>query len=174
MASVPALRQTLATHQAGHLIAAYVADPNRLRTTALAGECRDHDSRAPALTESAMRSEMKVSLGGIVAEEIFAGETSSYASGDLARATSIAAAMVGRYGMAGSPVSMEPAAHNERTFVKRVFDDARARKDLEVLLREAKQDAVRSILEILPRPSVVEDPLDERALVVSRRLHRNW
>ncbi len=110
MLSVPALRQAWATHQAGHLVATYLADPDRLHTTAISDECPGRIPRLPVVTESAIRAEMRILFGGVAAEEIFAGESGSHASGDLARASSIAAAMVGRYGMAGSPVSMMPAA----------------------------------------------------------------
>jgi hypothetical protein len=147
MLSVPALRQAWATHQAGHLVATYLADPDRLRTTAISDECPSLIPGLPVVTESAIRAEMRILFGGVAAEEIFAGESGSHASGDLARASSIAAAMVGRYGMAGSPVSMMPAAHRDRTFFNRVLDDPRTRKDLEVILREIKQDTVRAMLE---------------------------
>jgi hypothetical protein len=40
-----------------------------------------------------------------------------------------------------------PAGHRERTFFNRVIDDPRTRKDLEVILREIKQDTVRAMLE---------------------------
>ena len=147
MLAVPALRNSLATHQAGHILAAYNADPTRIRRASLAEGCHLHTPDTPAVTESALRAEITVALAGMVAEEILSGESGAYAAGDLVRATDIAADMVGYYGMAGSPVSLRSAARGRRDFVAWVLDDPRARKDLEMILRDIKQDTVRSMLE---------------------------
>lgn len=146
MLAVPSLRYSLATHQAGHIVAAHLADPTRIRRTRLTDECNHHTSIVPTVTETALRAEMMIALGGVVAEEIFAGESGAYTAGDLTRATEIAADMVGSYGMAGSAVSLRPASGKQREFVARVLEDARARKDLEAVLSGAKQDTVRAML----------------------------
>ncbi len=145
--AIPALRQMLATHQAGHIVAAHVTDPSRIRNVTLSGGCNPPRSVVTPSTETALRSEMLVILGGAVAEELFAGESAAHAAADLARATDIAINMVGRYGMTESPVSLASATRGRREFTRRVLDDARTRKDLETLLRAVKQDTVRTILE---------------------------
>lgn len=143
---LPSLRYSLATHHAGHIVAAHLADPTRIRRTRLADRCNHHTSIVPTVTETALRAEMTVALGGLVAEEIFAGESGAYAAGDLARATEIAANMVGSFGMAGSAVSLRSASGKQREFVARVLEDARARKDLEAVLSATKQETVRTLL----------------------------
>jgi hypothetical protein len=145
--AVPALRHMLATHQAGHIVVAYDDDPSRLRAVTLTGRCAHHPPTVPPFTERALRTEMMIALGGTVAEELFAGESGTHAVTDLARATEIALDMAGRYAMAGSPVSLLPASKHKRDFAKRVLDDARTRKDLETVLRTAKQDTVKVMLE---------------------------
>ena len=54
-------------------------------------------------TESRLRSEMAISLGGYAAEKIIFGEVSTGASQDLKKATAIATDMVTMYGMSGIP-----------------------------------------------------------------------
>jgi len=54
-------------------------------------------------TESRLRSDIGISLGGYAAEKIFFGEVSTGASGDLRKATAVATDMVCNYGMAGVP-----------------------------------------------------------------------
>jgi ATP-dependent Zn protease len=146
MLVLPSLRYSLATHHAGHIVAAHIADPTRIRRTRLTAGCNHHNSIVPTVTESALRAEMMVALGGVVAEEIFAGESGAYAANDLARATEIAAKMVGSFGMAGSVVSLRSASGKQRDFIARVLDDPRARKDVEAVLAGAKQEAVRALL----------------------------
>jgi hypothetical protein len=182
MVAVPALRHTLATHQAGHIVAAHVADPTRLRRASLTGHCNLHPPEVPVVTESALRAELTVALGGMVAEEIFAGESGTHAAADLERATCIAAAMVGRFGMAESPVSMVAATMRRRRFVARVLDDPRARKDLEALLRDAKRDTVKSMLDkrhvvIAVRDALLRHrrvgPADIRMIIARADRHRH-
>lgn len=148
MLAVPALRHALATHHAGHIVAAHSVDPTRLRRTSLTGPCNHHSPDTPVITERALRGEMIIALGGMVAEETFSGESGSHSGNDLVRATNIAAAMVGRYGMTPhSPISVLPASRSRRSFFNRVLDDPRTRKDLDSLLRDVKRDTLRKILE---------------------------
>lgn len=147
MLSTPALRQALATHHAGHVVAAHIEDPTRIRRTDLMQPCSDHSPAVPAVTHSALRAEMTIALAGHTAEEVFAGESGSHAADDLIRATDIGVDMVGLFGMTGSLVSLGAAQQRRSHLVNKVFDDARARKELEALMREAKRDTVRSMLE---------------------------
>lgn len=145
--TTPALRQLLATHHAGHIVAAYIDNPERVLTANMSQPCGRHTSEVPMVTHSALRAEMVISLAGMAAEEIFAGESGAHVAEDLARATAIGADMVGRFGMAGSLVSLGTSRPNRVTFVERVLDDARTRKELESILRESKRESVRLILE---------------------------
>ena len=146
MMITPALAQSLATHQAGHIVAAYVTDGLANTPNSLSAPC-ETGRLQPTITESALRTELTRTLAGIAAEEVFTGESGSHAEPDLAWATELATDMVGRYGMSGSLVSFTPANRGRRRFVESVLEDARARKELEAILREAMRDATRMMLE---------------------------
>jgi ATP-dependent Zn protease len=85
-------------------------------------------------------------MGGLVAEEIFFGDTSSGVAGDLSAATEAAAQMVGSFGMAGSLISMEavrgPGAANT---VAKVLSDETCRARVDSILDSARDD-VRVLL----------------------------
>lgn len=159
MLQTPALRHTLATHHAGHIVAAHLADPDRIRRISLTEPCNHHHSVVPVVTETALRMELTIALGGIVADEVFSGESGTHSAADLERATEIAADMVGRYGMSGSLLSLLPIARRRRHLVAWVIEDARTRKDLETVLRQAKKDTIRSMLENRHELVAVRDAL---------------
>ncbi|MEA2001001.1 MAG: hypothetical protein U9N84_03815, partial [Actinomycetota bacterium] len=145
--ATPSLRQSLATHHAGHVLAAYLQDPSGVAKTGLSGPCLTRAKGVPVITETALRAELTLALAGMTAEEIFAGESGSHTAADLAHATAIGADMVGRFGMGGSLVSLA-ASHTKRSgFIDMVLADARTRKELEALLRDAKRETMRMMLE---------------------------
>ena len=78
--------------------------------------------------------------------------------------------MVGRYGMAGSLVSFEATRPRRNRFIARVLDDARARKDLEGLLREVKRDTIRSLLENRHLIVAVRDALVRKGRLDPRQI----
>ena len=170
MLSTPALRQTLATHHAGHIVAVYIEDPTRIRSTDLLQPCIHYAPQIPAVTQSALRAEMTVALAGLTAEEVFAGESGTHAAADLIRATDIGIDMVGLLGMTGSLVSLGTARQRRSHLVNKVLDDARARKELEALLREAKRDTVRAVLENRHVIIAVRDALTRHKRLDSRQL----
>lgn len=145
--TTPALHQALATHHAGHALVAYLDDPSRMRRIDLSAPCNLHKPEVPVITQTALRTELRVALAGMAAEEIFAGESGTHAAADLAHATDIGIDMVGRYGMAGSLVSLGSSRQRRGRFVHRVLGDPRTRKELEALMRETKRDTVRAVLE---------------------------
>ena len=180
--TTPALRQALATHHAGHAVAAYLDDPNRIHRIDLSEPCNLHQPEVPVVTQTALRTQMGVALAGMTAEEIFAGESGSHTATDLAHATDIGGDMVGRYGMAGSLVSLGGFRQRRGKFVHRVLDDARTRKELEALLREIKRDTVRSVLEnrhivIAIRDALMRNPrlggADVRAIIDTAERERH-
>lgn len=144
--ATPALRHALATHHAGHIVAMHTQDPTRIARTSLSDPCTA-PTQVPLSSQSALRSELTIALAGISAEEIFAGESGPHTAADLARATVIGADMVGRFGMTGSLVSLATSRVKTTRFVDKVLADARARKELESLLRDSKRDSVRILLE---------------------------
>lgn len=143
----PALRHSLATHHAGHIVAAYLQDPTRVRQASLSAACAYQTGSVAPVTQTSLGAELVVALAGLTAEEVFVGESGSHSSADLARATAIGADMVGRFGMASSLVSLATNRRSRSAFVDKVLADARTRKELESLLREAKRDSMRLMLE---------------------------
>ncbi len=168
MMATPSLRQALATHQAGHIVAAHLSDPTRVRRADLNYPCNHFDAVTPAVSESALRNELVVTIAGIAAEEVFAGESGSHSADDLERATRIGIDMVGRFGMAGSPVSM--GVTRSRRLAERVIDDPRTRKELEALLRETKRDATRKMLENRHLVIALRDALVRQSRLDSRQI----
>ncbi len=168
--TTPALRQALATHHAGHIVAAYLEDPSRLRRIELGQPCSGLRSEIPAMTSSALRTEVNIELAGLAAEELFSGESGCHSASDLNRATEIGADMVGRYGMTGSLVSLGATRPRRRRFVARVLDDARTRKELEALLREVKRETTRSLLESRHLVVAVRDALMRKGRLDARQL----
>jgi ATP-dependent Zn protease len=89
---------------------------------------------------------IQIAMGGLVAEELFFGETGSGVSSDLLAATTAAAQMVGSLGMAGSLVSLEAAsAPGTANLVSKVLATDSGREGVERILDDAR-DEVRRLL----------------------------
>jgi cell division protease FtsH len=103
--------KVVATHEAGHaLMFFFYRRQNEITRITLESGGSDSlgfvesISRRPYFyTESRLRSEIGIALGGYAAEKVFFGEVSTGASQDLRRATAIATDMASLYGMAGTP-----------------------------------------------------------------------
>jgi hypothetical protein len=135
-----------ATHRAGHVVATWLDAPAALTATSLHAPCRRPRHHGSA-TQTTLQIELSILLGGIAAQELFAGEMTTTAAPDLSWATALGADYVGRYGMGGSPLSLAVATTKRRRFLGRVLDDPRTRKDLESLLRDTKRDLARRLLQ---------------------------
>lgn len=85
-------------------------------------------------------------MGGLVAEELFFGDTTSGVSGDLQAATEAAAQMVGSFGMAGSLISLDAARTGGAVnIVAKVLSDDVSRAKVDAILEDARED-VRTLL----------------------------
>lgn len=157
--TTPARRQLLATHHAGHVVAAHINTSGHGPAPDMSQQCQRHPTGTTPITRSELHAEIVIALSGMAAEEIFAGETGAHVQQDLAYATAIGSDMVGRYGMAGSLVSLGTPRPSKTTFVNHVLDDPRARKELEAILREAKRESVRLMLENRQTIIAVRDAL---------------
>jgi len=96
-----------AYHEAGHAVVSYYCkntDPVKLITIIPAGRAggvtvsRPEDDKHYA-TRGGMLDDIRMSLGGRVAEELIMDDISTGASGDIQQATQMARGMVTRYGM---------------------------------------------------------------------------
>jgi len=102
-----------AVHEAGHAVVMHFLRPNRpvqIVTVRKRGatlglvHSQEEEERFSA-NKSDMLADIKVSLAGMVAEEIWLGESTSGPSSDLFNATSNAVRMVAQYGMGSTLVS---------------------------------------------------------------------
>jgi cell division protease FtsH len=140
-------RRTIATHESGHATVAWLVGTSRKlevlsivkRRQALGLLAHSDTEERFTQTRSELEAMIDISLGGLAAEEIFFGETSSGVASDLAAATNAACMMVGAFGMGASLISLSaleaPTAGN---VVAKVLASERERKQVEDMLAEAK------------------------------------
>ncbi len=146
----PEERLTIATHEAGHAAMAYVVGSGRKlellsiikRRESLGMLTHREEEERFTQRSSEMKAMLKISFGGMVAEEIFFGESGTGPAGDLAAATKLAAEMVGSYGLGDAPVSFRAAQGGAFAgdFVAQVLNDPKARKAVDRILLDAKHD----------------------------------
>lgn len=153
----PEERKRIATHEAGHATVAYLAGKTRTlevlsiikrRDSLGLLAHRDNEERFTQ-TETEMKALLQIAMGGMVAEEIFFGETSTGPAGDLAAATQLAADMVGSFGLGGSLISFRAldAGVVGGNLVAKVLSDPKARKIIDLLLNDAKHQANRLLVD---------------------------
>ncbi len=154
VAYVEAERRTIATHESGHAVVAWLTAPHRKlevlsiikRRSALGLLAHSESEERWTRSQSEIEGLIRIAMGGMVAEELFFGETTSGVSGDLQAATETAAQMVGAFGMAGRLRSLEavqtPGAPN---LVAKVLADEDGADAVEVILSRAR-DEVRRLL----------------------------
>jgi ATP-dependent Zn protease len=144
-------RELIATHEAGHAVVAHLSGVERRlevlsivkRKDSLGLLAHNDPDEHWTRTRTELEAFMRISCGGMAAEELFFGESTTGPGGDLAAATAIAAEMVGSLGMAGSLISFGGMQEGfaDRNLVARVLGDAEAKAMVERLLREAKAGA---------------------------------
>jgi len=142
-------KRLIATHEAGHCVAAWMLAPQRRLEVLTIIKRRSalgllaHGDREDVFTRS--RAELiamvRIALAGQCVEELFFGDVSTGPAGDLLYATNVAAEMVGSAGMTGSLVSyaaIQHAAFSDSNLVARVLADDRGRDSVERLLADQK------------------------------------
>ncbi|MCZ7527981.1 MAG: AAA family ATPase [Acidimicrobiia bacterium] len=178
-------KRTIATHEAGHAVVAYLVGltgPRRKlevlsivkRRDALGLLAHSETEERYTRTRSELVAAIQISFGGMTAEELFFGESGTGPGGDLAMATRVAAQMVGSFGMAGSLVSFDAVESGpiRQGIVAKVLGDEEGRVAVERILNQAK-DEVRRMLdgnrdvvealrdELLAREELVGDEIVE-------------
>ena len=123
---------------------------------------------------------IQISLGGMVAEEIYFGESGTGPGGDLVSATNVAVEMVGSLGMAGSLISyraLDPGVVGGNLTAK-VLSDKTGREAVDEILHENKavvtslMNENRHIVEALRDALLEEEELiDEQIIETAERLH---
>ena len=154
VAYTEAERRTIATHESGHATVAYLVGAGRKlevlsvikRKDALGLLAHSETEERFTKTRSEILALIQIAFGGLVAEELFFGETSSGVASDLQAATAAAAQMVGSLGMAGSLVSLEAASGpGGANLVAKVLSSDESRQSVEQILADARS-AVRTLL----------------------------
>ena len=147
-------RRTIATHESGHATVAWLVGHGRKlevlsiikRKDALGLLAHSDEQERYLKAQSEMQGLIQIALGGIVAEELFFGETTSGASSDLKAATTYAAMMVGSLGMDGTLFSYEAVLSPHANLVAKVASSDDGRERVEAILGRARIE-VREMLD---------------------------
>jgi ATP-dependent Zn protease len=150
-------RDLIATHEAGHAVAAYLcAKERRLevlsiikRRQALGLLAHSDAEERFTRSKSELEGTLKITLGGLAAELLFFGESGTGPASDLQTATELAAQMIGSFGMGNSLVSLEAIQHgpySSANIVAKVLSNEDTRKEVEEFLSRHK-DQILFLLE---------------------------
>lgn len=168
----------VAVHEGAHAVASYALEREELqiqvitiqkRESALGLVSTQEIEEMFLRTQKQLLARIQVSLAGLVAEEIWYGQTTSGPSSDLVNATRNAAAYVGVYGMGRSLISAAasgPGPYGEVDPIGVVLSDGDRRREVDAILNDCR-DNVRNLL--LKKRHVVEgvrDALLEREELV--------
>jgi cell division protease FtsH len=147
-------RRTIATHESGHATVAYLVGKGRrldvlsvIKRKDALGLLAHSDTEERFLkSQSEIEALIQIAMGGMVAEELFFGETSSGVSGDLQAATTAAAQMVGSLGMGGTLISLDAAGGmGGANIVSKVLATDDGRSKVADILDRAKDEVTRML-----------------------------
>jgi ATP-dependent Zn protease len=148
-------RRMIATHEAGHATVAWLVGRGRTldllsivkRKEALGMLAHSDSEERFTRTKSEMQALLQIAMGGMAAEELFFGESSSGVAGDLATATTTACQMVGALGMGSSLIADTSVGFTGSSDpTSKVLASDAGREEVEHLLASSKADA-RSMLD---------------------------
>jgi cell division protease FtsH len=161
----------IATHEAGHAVTAWLVAPERnlevlsivKRSSALGLLAHSEPEERWTRSKREIEALIRIAMGGMVAEEIFFGDTTSGVSGDLQAATEAAAQMVGSFGMAGSFISLDAAkSAGSANIVAKVISDEPSRAKVDLILESACKDVRALLRENVHLVEALRDALLER------------
>ena len=174
-------RKLIATHEAGHTVAAWLCAPERRlevltiikRSSALG--LLAHGDRDDVYTRSRteMQNLIRIAFGGQCAEEIWYGDVTTGPSGDLQYATNVAAQMVGACGMEGTLISytaIQNGVLNDSNIVGRVLADEEGRARVETLLAEQKAFTRRLLADNKHLVEALRDALLDRSELIGHEI----
>jgi len=148
-------RRTIATHEAGHATVAWLVGKGRKlevltivkRRDALGLLMHTETEERFTKTRTEVRAMIDIAFGGMVAEELFFGESSTGVASDLQQATLNACQMVGILGMGSSLVSVAAIESAGGGVVGKVLSDEGKRHEVEALLADSKASVGRMLEE---------------------------
>ena len=121
-------------------------------------------------TESELRSLVQISLGGLVAEQLFFGERSSGVAGDLKYATTLAATMVGSMGMGDTLISFEAVQAGMTNLPGKVLASDQGREAVATVLADARSEVTCLLEENRHVVEALRDGLLEHDELVGDRI----
>jgi cell division protease FtsH len=150
VAYTEAERRAIATHEAGHAVVAHLTAPWRRlevlsvikRKDALGLLAHTEVDERWTRSQGEVEDLIRIAMGGLAAEELYLGQTTTGVAGDLQAATAAAARMVGSFGMAGTLASLQEAGPPGAGVVATVLADDAGRQAVERILATAKGEAV--------------------------------
>ena len=164
-------RRTIATHEAGHATVAYLVGKSRKLEVLSIIKRKDalgllaHSEREERFlrTKSEMEALIQIAFGGMVAEEIFFGESTTGPSSDLQYATGAAAQMVGSLGMCGSLISYDAVETvGGSNLTAKVLSNDEGKDKVEGILFEAKTGVTAMIEDYRHLVEALRDALLDR------------
>jgi cell division protease FtsH len=173
----------VATHEAGHAVASYALERGELQIQVITIQKREGALglvHAQEVEEMFTRSQkqilarIQVSLAGLVAEEIWYGQTTTGPSSDLVNATYNAAAYVGLFGMGKSLISvgaLQPTMLDGDP-IRAILSDSDRRKEMDGILNDCRKKVTallkkkRHVVEglrdaLLEREELIGDEIEE-------------
>jgi cell division protease FtsH len=161
-------KEMVAVHEAAHAVASYALERGELQIQVITIQKRESALGLVSYqeieemflrTQKQILARIQVSLAGLVAEEIWFGQTTSGPSSDLVAATRTAAAYVGIYGMGKSLISVsaiEPSALDGDP-IRNVLADSTRHDEVDAIMNECRT-RVRALL--VRKRTVVEGVRD--------------
>jgi cell division protease FtsH len=167
----PREKEMVAVHEAAHAVAAYALKQGeqqvqiitiQKRESTLGLVSRQNIDESYLDTQKQILADIQISLAGLVAEEIWFGQTTSGPSSDLVAATYRTCQYVGIYGMGRSLISATMDINELENPAGAVLSDPDRRKEVNEVLDDCRR-RVRSLLEAKRHVVVgVRDALLER------------
>lgn len=148
------VKAATAIHEAGHAVVSHLLRPwqpvqiitVRKRGGSLGLVHSQSAEEGYAFTKSQFLADIKVALAGMVAEEIWLGESGTGPGGDLQAATAQALAMVTKLGMGSQLASLALLEGGGESDIATALRDPQLRREIDQVLQECKAD-VRMILD---------------------------